>query len=200
MSHLSVRPTLPTSRDDWKLLGHALRVVLVMPAHAILAAVVAALSLGFFIFSRNLPLLLDVVLFGDLPLDAKLGVLTGMYAGVFTVSEPLTAIVLVTLAVLLGLNLSLFVYYLRTHDLTLRRGSGSVGSIVLGTLGAGCASCGSAVLAGVVSLVGGAGAVSLLPLDGLEFSLLAIPLILVSTYWIAHGLRSEFSGLGDYEE
>ena len=199
MMHPSVRPTLPTSRDDWRLLGHALRVVLRTPGHAALAAVVTPIALGVFIFSRNLSLLIDVVLLGDLPLDAKVGIVTGMYAGVLTVSEPLTAVVLVTLAVLLGLNVSLFAYYLRKHDLTLRRGSGSVGGIVLGTLGAGCASCGSAVLAGVLSLVGGAGAVSLLPLDGLEFSLLAIPLILVSTFWIAHGLRSEFGGLEEYD-
>lgn len=195
MSHPSTRPTLPTGRDDWKRLGRALRVVLGTPAHAVLAAVVAALSLGVFIFSRNLSLLIDVVLFGDVSFDAKLGIVTGMYAGVLTVSEPLTAIVLVTLAVLLGVNVSLFAYYLRTHDLTLRRGSGSVGSIVLGTLGAGCASCGSAVLAGVLSLVGGTWVMALLPLEGLEFSLLAIPLILVSTFWIADGLQSEFSGL-----
>lgn len=195
MIHPNSRPSLPTSRDDWKLLGHALRVVLGVPSHAILAAVVAVVSLGIFIFSRNLPLLIDVVLFGDLPLDAKWGIVIGMYTGVFTVSEPLAAVVLMTLAVLLGMNLSLFAYYLRTHDLTLRQGSGSAGSIVLGTLGAGCASCGSAVLAGVLSLVGGAGAISLLPLDGLEFSLLAIPLILLSTFWIAHGLQAEFGSL-----
>lgn len=195
MIHPNKRPTLPTSRDDWELLGHALRVVLGTPAHAVLAGVVAALSLGIFIFSRNLSLLIDVVLFGELPLDAKLGIVTGMYAGVLTVSEPLTSVVLVTLAVLLGVNVSVFAYYLRMHDLTLRGGSGGVGSVMLGTLGAGCASCGSAVLAGVLSLVGGTWVLSLLPLEGLEFSLLAIPLIILSTFWIANGLRSEFAGL-----
>ena len=195
MIHPNKRPTLPTSRDDWELLGQTLRVVLGTPAHAVLAGVVAALSLGVFIFSRNLSLLIDVVLFGELPLDAKIGIVTGMYAGVLTVSEPITSIVLVTLAVLLGVNVSVFAYYLRIHDLTLRGGSGSVGSIMLGTLGAGCASCGSAVLAGVLSLAGGTWVLSLLPLEGLEFSLLAIPLILLSTFWIANGLRSEFAGL-----
>lgn len=195
MIHPHNRPALPTSRDDWKLLGHSLRVVLGTPAHAVLAGVIAVLSLGLFIFSRNLALLLDVVVLGNLPLDAKMGIVVGMYRGVLTVSEPLTASVLVTLAVLLGVNVSVFVYYLRMHDLTLRQGSGSMGSILLGTLGAGCASCGSAVLAGVLSLIGGTWVISLLPLEGLEFSLLAIPLILLSTFWIVQGLRSEVSGL-----
>lgn len=191
MSYKNVTPTLPTSRDDWKLLGRGTLVVLRNPRYAVLAAVVALISLGTFIFSQNLRLLIDLVVFGDLPLESKWGIVAGMYSSVITVAEPLSSAVLVTIAALVGVNLSMLTYYVRTQDLTLREGSGSVGGLVLGTLGAGCASCGSAVLVGVASLFGGAGALTLLPLDGLEFSLLAVPLVLLSTYWIAHGLQSE---------
>lgn len=193
MSYRNVAPTLPTNRADWKLLGRGIFTVLRTPGYAVLTAVVALVSLGVFIFSQNIQLLLDLVVFGDVPIASKLGILTGLYTSVITVAEPLSSVVLVTTAVLVGVNVSTLTYYVRTQDLTLRRGSGSVGGLVLGTLGAGCASCGSAVLAGVVSLFGGAGALSLLPLDGLEFSLLAVPLLLLSTFWIVRGLRSEFN-------
>lgn len=191
MRYRTVTPALPTSRADWALLASGVWTVLRRPPYAGFAAVIALVSLGVFVFSRNVGLLLDVVVFGDLSLVSKLGIVVAMYAGVVTVAEPLASATLVTIAVLVGVNVSMLAYYVRTQDLTLRRGSGSLGGLVLGTLGAGCASCGSAVLAGVFSLVGGASAASLLPLDGLEFSLLAIPLILVSSYWIAHGLRSD---------
>lgn len=64
---------------------------------------------------------------------------------------------------------------------------------VAGTVGvasfAGCAACGSAVLAGLLSLFGVAGAGTLLPLDGLEFSLLALVALVLSIYWVAEGMR-----------
>lgn len=167
--------------------------VLGRPRYALEAAIVAGISLSLFIFSQNLPLLVDVILFGSLPLEAKLGIVTGMYTGMITVSRPLTSVVLFSVAVLFGLNIAMLTYYLREYDLSLRSGSGSLGGIVLGTLGAGCASCGSAIIAGVLSMVGGASAATLLPLDGLEFALLAIPLIFLSTYWLAQGLQREFN-------
>lgn len=193
MSYRNLAPTLPTNRADWKLLGRGVFAVLRNPFYVILAAVIAFVSLGVFIFSQNIGLLLDLVVFGSLPLDSKVGIVVGMYASIVTAAEPVSSAVFVTIAALVGVNVSMLAYYVRTQDLTLRRGSGSLGGLILGTLGAGCASCGSAVLAGIVSLFGGAGMLSLLPLDGLEFSLLAIPLILLSSYWIAHGLQSEFS-------
>lgn len=61
--------------------------------------------------------------------------------------------------------------------------------MVLGTLGAGCASCGSVLLVGVLSLAGASGVLAALPLDGLEFALLAICALLLSTFWIADGMR-----------
>jgi len=61
--------------------------------------------------------------------------------------------------------------------------------LLLGTLGAGCAACGTAVLAGLLSLVGASGALLLLPLEGLEFALLALVALLFSIHWLADGMR-----------
>lgn len=50
-----------------------------------------------------------------------------------------------------------------------------------------CAACGTAILAGVVSLGGGSGLLLALPLDGTEFTLIAAVVLFLSTYWIATG-------------
>jgi hypothetical protein len=42
---------------------------------------------------------------------------------------------------------------------------------------------------GLLSLIGGAGLVTLLPLEGLEFGLLAAGVLVLSTYWLADGMR-----------
>ena len=93
------------------------------------------------------------------------------------------------LAALTGVDVAMVVYHLRKNGLRVREGSGSAVGLVLGALGAGCAACGSAVLAGVLSLFGVAGAGTLLPLDGIEFSLLGVVVLLLSIFWVADGVR-----------
>lgn len=86
---------------------------------------------------------------------------------------------------------ALYTHWLAAHgeDLSGTESSGGVLGVVLGTLGAGCAACGSAALAGILSLFGAGGLLTLLPLDGLEFSVLALVVLLLSIYWVAEGLR-----------
>lgn len=46
-----------------------------------------------------------------------------------------------------------------------------------------------AVLGGLLSLVGPEGALTLLPLDGLELTVLAALALVLSTFWLADGMR-----------
>ena len=85
-------------------------------------------------------------------------------------------------------------YHVREHGLSARGGGGSAAGVVLGALGAGCAACGSAVLAGVLSLVGASGLALFLPLDGAEFAVLASVALLLSMYWLAEGMRGGVIG------
>ncbi|ELZ33738.1 hypothetical protein C472_14077 [Halorubrum tebenquichense DSM 14210] len=60
--------------------------------------------------------------------------------------------------------------------------------VVLGMLGAGCASCGSAVLLGLLSLLSVSTSLLFLPLDGLEFALGVLVVLTLSIYWLADGM------------
>jgi hypothetical protein len=122
-------------------------------------------------------------------------VLVELYPFVGTAYTTLQGAVLVLTAVLVGINMAVATYHVREHSLSVSQGSGSLGGIVLGTLGAGCAACGSAVLAGLLSVAGASGLLLALPLDGLEFSLLAVVALLLSLYWLADGMRgAEIAG------
>jgi len=180
---------LPTRRRDWRLIGRTTRLVLSIPRYALLALAYALLAVSVFVFARNLAVLQQVVLFGDLPIGARLSVLVGMYPGFGPAYTPAQTVLLVVTGGLIGVNLALVSYHLLEHRVSLRGGSGSIGGVVLGTLGAGCASCGSALLVGLLSLVGASGLLTALPLDGLEFALLAVGTLLLSIYWVASGLR-----------
>jgi len=189
MARTSRLPRLPTRGRDWRLMGRTARLVLTIPTYAVVAAVAGLLGLTLFVATQNLRPVLDLVVGGPLPLDARLTVLLELYPVVGGVYGPLTSTVLVVLAALIGVDVAMVVYHLREHGLSAREGSTSVVGVVLGTLGAGCAACGTAVLAGLLSLFGAAGVVTLLPLDGLELPLLASFVVVLSIYWLADGMR-----------
>lgn len=180
---------LPTRWRDWQLMGRTVKLVLRLPRYAGLAILYSVSTLTIFVFARNLTILQRVILFGNLGLEPRLRVLAGMYPGVGSAYTAVQSGLLVATAVLIGVNLALLTYHVRKHRVSLQEGSGSLGGVVLGTLGAGCAACGSAVLAGVLSAVGAGGLITLLPLDGLEFALIALLVVLLSVYWLADGMR-----------
>lgn len=180
---------LPTRADEWRLVGRTVRLVLSIPAYAVLSVTYTVLGLSLFVLSRNVAVLRQVIIGGDLPVATKGVILVELYPFIGTGYTALQGAVLVTTAVLVGVNLGVATYHFREHGLSVGQGSGSIGGIGLGLLGAGCAACGSAVLAGLLSIAGASGLLLALPLDGLEFSSLAMLALLLSLYWLAEGMR-----------
>lgn len=176
--------SLPTRAADWRLMGRTARLVLGGPVYALVAVVAAAVSLTGFVLSQNLPFV-GSVLAGRVPAAALLE----LYPFVGISYGPLTGSMLLLVALIVGVDIALVAYHVREHRLSAEGSGGSLVGVLLGTLGAGCAACGSAILAGVLSLVGAAGLVTLLPLEGLEFALLALVALVLSIHWLAGGMR-----------
>ena len=181
-------PRLPTRRSDWQLLARTVRLVLTIPTYAVVAVVAAFVALSVFVFSQNVPLV-SYALTGPLPLDGRLTILLERYPFVGTDFGTATALMLVAVSGLTGVDIAMVVYHVREHGLSVEQGGGSAVGVALGVLGAGCAACGSAILVGVLSLVGATGLLTALPLEGLEFSLLAAVVLVLSLYWLADGMR-----------
>lgn len=181
--------SLPTSREEWRLMGRTSRLVLTAPSYALLAVLAAVVSLTLFVTSLNLTLVSDLVIGGQLPLRARLRILLELYPFVGTSFGTLQGLVLIAVATLAGLDVALATYHFREHGVGLREGSTSAAGIVLGFLGAGCAACGSAILLGLIGLFGVTTSLLFLPLDGLEFALLALVVLTLSIHWLAQGMR-----------
>ena len=175
---------LPLRADDWRLMGRTARLVLGGPRYAAVALGAAAVALVGFVLSQNLATVRDA-LAGRVPVS----ILAELFPFIGTSYGPLTGAVVVLVAILVGVDVALVAYHVREHRLSAEGGGGSLLGVVLGTLGAGCAACGSAVIAGLLSLFGAAGLVTLLPLDGLEFALLALVALVLSIHWLAEGMR-----------
>jgi hypothetical protein len=170
-------------------MGRTARLVLSVPGYAVLGVLTGVLALTVFVVSQNLPLFLDLVVGGSLPLENRLRILLELYPFVGGNFAPGAGLALVLVAALTGVNVTMVVYHFREHGVEVREGSGSLLAVVLGTLGAGCAACGSAVLVSLLSLVGVTGGVTVLPFDGAGFLVLAAVVILLSIHWLARGMR-----------
>jgi hypothetical protein len=162
--------------------------VVTMPLYAIVAAVAAVAGLTLFVLSQNLPLV-SFLLSGSLGLESRLVILSQQYPFIGTNYDAIQGVLLLVTAGLIGVNTAMLVYHLREHALSAAQGTTSVAGVVLGTLGAGCAACGSAVLAGVLSLFSATASLAFLPLDGLEFALIALLALVLSVFWLARGMR-----------
>jgi hypothetical protein len=170
-------------------MGRTLRLVLTIPRYAVLAILIAIGSLTAFVVSQNFTALWTLVIESSLSLDARATILLEQYPLLGPAYGPLAATLLIVTALLVGADVALLVYHLREHRVSIGQGSGSLLGVALGTLGAGCAACGSAILVGVLSLLGLGGIVTLLPLDGLEMAIVAIGTLLLSIHWITDGMR-----------
>lgn len=182
-------PSLPTSAGDWRLMGRTARLVLSGPGYALLALAAAAVALTLFVTSLNVPLISDLVVGGRLPIADRLVILFELYPFVGTSFGVLQGVLLILVAVLAGVDVAMALYHFREHGVDLRQGGTSTAGVIFGTLGAGCAACGSAVLVGVLSLFGVSTALLWLPLDGLEFAVLGIVVLSLSIHWLAVGMR-----------
>ena len=98
----------------------------------------------------------------------------------------LGSILLIIIAILFALNLTLLVFYIRKVKSILKGSKRihavSIGGLVSGLLGIGCAACGSIVLTAVLSSIGASGLLVLLPLHGSEFGFLGAVLLSFSIY------------------
>lgn len=138
---------------------------------------VAVLYVTATIYLMNAGLVKDTI-FGVHSLSYKWNLLIALLIGMWTSMSRLSLLLLIVVSILTGANLTLVV-----RRLGIIRASGKMnfmvgGSSLLGIVGSGCASCGLPILA----FLGISGAIFYLPFQGLELSVLATMLLLVSLY------------------
>ncbi|MBI2075103.1 MAG: hypothetical protein HYT82_00350 [Candidatus Harrisonbacteria bacterium] len=138
------------------------------------------------IYLMNAGLVKDTIL-GSHSLSYKWNLMTALLAGMWTAMSRISLALLIVVAILTGANLSLIVQRLQKL-----RSSGGMrfmvgGSSLLGIVGSGCASCGLPILA----FLGVGGAVTYLPFQGIELSVLAIILLSLSLYVLIKGYSNK---------
>ena len=152
-----------------------------------------AFTVGWFIFSisvfaPNLKLISKVFKSQAISVARKINFVLDLYGGLDTSISVFSAITIITVAVLFGINIAMLVYMLKRNSAVSapkRQGKSIFSTFVatiVGVLGIGCAACGSLILTPLITALGATWILTALPFGGREFSLVAIILILISIY------------------
>jgi hypothetical protein len=155
------------------------------------AAALAALVVFFAILWGHLmPFGLQLLTDPSLSLGESFGLIGSTLLYSFGDVSSQLLIYYVFLSALMGINVSLLVFFVRLRRAappTLDLSSGVIGFVV-GLLGLGCAACGSIFTSALFATVG-AGIFASLPFHGAELGVLASLLLLISIASLAHAIN-----------
>ncbi len=155
--------------------------VLVQPRYLLVALFVAWLTLSLAIMVPNWMLIWFGLGIGGMSFAASATFVASFYGSLLTNFTVLSGVVTVLMSLLFGLNVALLVFYIR-----MMRGSTAsvrtvetltLGGLVSGFFGIGCAVCGSVILTSLLGLIGATGLLVYLPLHGEELSFLGLGLL-----------------------
>lgn len=183
-------PTKQQIREDLKTTFKVCRLVFTSRLYLGIFLLITPIFLTVLLLPTDHQIILDIVVFGDASLRTRLSViynilpLTG--GTTYTV---FTDVMMYMVSLLVSMNITLLLYHLKEHGLEFQNTAGGTLSSLLGVFGAGCASCGSALLTAVFSVFGISGALTILPLHGGEFLIIAIAVSLLSIIWMSKGLK-----------
>ena len=137
--------------------------------------------------------IIQQVLFSDSStIASKVKFVLSMFGSLSTNFSLLTASYLVLVAIIFGINVALLTFYIRRRQEvshTKRVHLASVGGFVSAVLGIGCVACGSVILTAVFGLVGAGAIITFLPFHGLEFGVIGITLLLISTFYLVKKIQ-----------
>jgi len=153
------------------------------PSYIALAGVLAILVFLVAVWLPNLGLIGDVFAGSNAPLATKLGFALSLLGGIGTNFTLLSAGYTIAIAVLFGITTAMIVYLLKQRRVAAAGQNIAIGSS--GVLGIGCAACGSLILGAGLPFLGATGALAVLPLNGAEFGILSVALLLVSLLLIS---------------
>lgn len=174
-------------KENIKNLWTAFSEVFANTSYIILASALAVAAFLFAVWLPNFGLITDIFTTSSAPLADKLKIIFSLLGGISTNFSVLSAGYTIAIATLFGVNVVMVVYFLRRTRSRLARQDVAVGfgGIASGALGIGCAACGSFILSATLSSFGAASALAILPLQGGEFGILSVALLLISLLLIS---------------
>lgn len=149
--------------------------------------IAVAVSAGVFAFAVWLPnfsLIAQIVFSPNVSPGEKINFLFSLFGAIQTNFSAVSATYTILIAVLFGINMALLSHYIqsRKKGAVHSEAAVSIGGLVSGVFGIGCAACGTFILSSLLGIFGAAGVLAFLPFGGEEFGFLGVGLLAYSSY------------------
>lgn len=167
---------------------NALKSVFTRPTYILIAVFSAFLIFAFANLLPNLSFA-RYIIGGDLDLGYKIKILWGMLGYFKNNSGLASQIMIVSVAVLAGMDIAMAIFYAKRKIVSDRAAGFGMLGIVGGFFGIGCGACGSVVLSSIVGVGASGQLVGILPLKGLEFSVLSLGILIASILYLAKKIQ-----------
>lgn len=161
------------------------------PRYVVLSLVVAFTAFAAIVLYPNKELVTQLLVHGDATVIEKVMILFVLLGAIHTNFTFLTATYVVVLSILFGVYAAFITFFIRRRIKGAKQSGTAVGiaGVISGIIGVGCAACGSFFLTSF-SLVGAGGFLAFLPLDGAEFGLIGIVLLVSAIAITAKKIQS----------
>ncbi len=170
----------------------SIKEVMANKSYLILTLIVALAVFLFSIWLPNLSFVKEIVSSQYFGVSEKASILFNSLKAFQTNFRPFGQVAMVTMSLLFGLNVSLLTFYLKRR-MALQKAAGmSLGGMLAGFIGIGCASCGSVIIASIFGTSISAAFIGLLPFKGQEFSVIGIIVLSLSNIYISKKIQEPF--------
>jgi len=164
------------------------------PSYLILSALIAIAVFIFAVLLPNFSLIINLLGLESASLFQKLKVIFSLFGSIKTNFTVISASYTILIAILFGVNVSMLIYYIKSRKGTIKiKGSGtgtSLGGLISGIFGIGCAACGTFILSAILGLFGATGIISFLPLGGEEFGIIGVLILVYAIYATAKKIQA----------
>ncbi len=170
----------------------ALKKVFFQVRYTVIAVSTSIIVFVFAVWLPNISLIARVLIDPEIQFIQKIELPLNLLGGVATNFTLLSASYTIATAVLFGMNIAMFVYYMRRRITEIKQSGIATGflGVTSGALGLGCAACGTFVLTTILPIFGAGSLLTFLPLGGAEFGILGVILLSVSLYLTAKQIQN----------
>ena len=173
------------------MIFRAFKKVFQNPLYATIGILTGLTSFVFIIWLPNIGLVAEV-LFSSGSFSERIALPVSLLGTISTNFTTLSASFVIAMAILFGMNAAMTAFFIRRRISSVRQNGITAGLIgtVSGTLGVGCAACGSILLTTVLAWVGTGALIQLLPLRGEEFGIAGVFLLAASVFLTARQIEN----------
>lgn len=167
----------------------SIQAVMANKNYLVLALAVALAVFLFSIWLPNFSFVGEIITSEYFTVNEKVSILFSSLGAFQTNFRPFGRVALVAISLLFGLNTSLFIFYLKRRVVLQKAAGMSIGGMLAGLIGIGCASCGSFILASIFGMSASAAFIGLLPFRGQEFAVAGIVILGLSVVLISKKIQ-----------